>query len=643
MAYKLLIRDPRADLDSVRQRRKAARDGDDMTLLIRAQRAWDNLRPVRRAYQRGLRFTYGDQWGDRIKVEGRWMDMRNYLTRTGNVALQMNLIKKSVNAVSGGVTREGSEPMATVKGEENRGFGELMTACLQTNWYNNAMSVVMSNQVENLMVGGLAMVRECYERRDGVVDSWTDPVPLHYTILEGAMSDPRMGDLTMVGQMIDCSFNQLCEKFATGPDDFHRFREWYPGTDDPNTSPDTMPVDRRYNEEGIDFWTPSDRSMCRVYELWTEERRPRYHVFDRNEGEMYDINADDTEAIESIKRENEDRLARGREAGWPEEDIPLIEYKEHWFMDTYWYCRFLTPQGHVLWEGESPYPDRKHPFTVLAIPYVNGMIVGYISDLIDQNMAINRILTLDDWVRRAGVKGVSFIPRKLVPSDMSYDEFAKQWTSIDGIIFYEPKPNMPDPKIFYGNPGTLNTAEVVRMMSELMESSSPATGAYRGDTPHAGTSAALYNQQTINSAIPLATFMDRFNFFFERVASKKMMLMAENYTLDRYVDVAGEMGVNTAGMDLSKVGDMTYRVKTRRGPSAMQSQEMLEEDLRQWLGAGTITWDDYLALSMRPGVDKLRARYEARLQQMAAEQAAGQAQEVGGDYEDKKRMMMQGE
>lgn len=628
MANNILIRDTgKKDLDSVKLRRKVLGGKLDTPLLDKCEAAWLNLAPYRRTRERMLRFIYGDQWGDRIKVKGKWMTEREHLVRTGNVALQFNLIKKNVNSVAGGVIKDGREPVVTAVGAENRGFGDLMTACLQSNWYENKMSLIITNQVEEAMAGGLMAVREAYERRDGIPDSWSNNVDMNSFFFDGPMVDPRMDDMVMVGEAHEIPFNEVMEKFAFKPSDYKKLREWYPTADNPLETPDTVFTDDRRQEGRRSFLEPTDRQNCVVVEVWTKERKPRYHVFDPNEGEMYDIDADDRERINRLKELNEARLRAGRQAGWPDEEIPLIEWEEHWFVDTFWYGRFLTPNGNILWEGESPYPDRKHPYTILAIPYVNGRICGYISDLVDQNIAINRILTLDDFIRRAGVKGVSFIPEGLVPPGMSYDEFSEQWTSIDGIIYYKPKPNLPEPKVFYGNVGTINTAEVVNIMSQLMDSASPATGAYRGDTPHAGTSAALYNQQTQNAAIPLASLLDRLNFFIQRLSTKKLLLIAENYDVSRYVDIAGEAGLDTSGMDLTQAGDIRYKVKTRQGPSAEQSQQMLEEDLRYWMQMGALTFDDYLALSKRPYLSELRSRYEARMQEMAMQQQAAALQQ----------------
>ena len=49
-----------------------------------------------------------------------------------------------------------------------------------------------------------------------------------------------------------------------------------------------------------------------------------------------------------VYAENMRRLEQGRSQGIADDDIPLIEVE--WFVDDYWYCRYLSPFGDVLRE-----------------------------------------------------------------------------------------------------------------------------------------------------------------------------------------------------------------------------------------------------------------------------------------------------
>lgn len=627
-------------MDSVKARKKEIGSEQDMALLSQCEILWNNLDEFRRNRSRDIRFAYGDQWGDLIKVDGKTMTEREYTTSVGNVALQANLIKKVINTVAGAWTKEHNEPAAFAIDRAEQQYGDIMTEILKANWKFNRLSITCISFIEEVLLGGLAVARESYERRFGRDDSYTDFCNPNYIFIDSGMQDPCFRDMRIIGQIHDLTFSEFCGAFAETTSDYKKFKEWYDGKESPLRRINQDDINRKHDASDMSFYDPKDPSLCRFFEIWTLERRPRYHVFDPNEGRTWDINCDDAEQIEEINSINNARLAMAKKMGWKEEEVRLIEV--HFFMDVYWYYRFMTPKGYIIREGESPLPGRMQPYTICAVPFVNGKIIGYSHDAIDQNRAINRILTLDDWIRRAGVKGVTFIPKKLIPADMDYKTFAKQWTSIDGIIFYEPKPGVPDPKVFYGNPGTVNTAEVVKMMRDIMEDTTAVSGAMQGKTPYAGTSAALYNQQYQNSSTPLATLTEKFNRFTEDIAIKKTKFILENYDTARFEAIAGKLDFDTSMLNLDKMGDIEYDLSIKQSTETPAYRMMENDYLSQLLQAGAITLDDFLAMSMLPFADRLRQRIAAREQEMANQQAAmgGVPQQIGSDYAEKREQIM---
>lgn len=51
-----------------------------------------------------------------------------------------------------------------------------------------------------------------------------------------------------------------------------------------------------------------------------------------------------------VLTENEERMRMAKEAGMPEDEVPLI--KATWFVDDYWYFYYLSPFGDILREGK---------------------------------------------------------------------------------------------------------------------------------------------------------------------------------------------------------------------------------------------------------------------------------------------------
>ena len=621
--------------DSVNYRKQYFGQGDsDQMLLEHCHHLWNNLEEFRERRARAMRWVDGDQWGDMISINGKAMVERDYITSVGNVALQANQIKRLVETIAGGYVKQQNEPVCKARAREEQVYGELMSTCLQANWQMNDMPIIIDAAIKEVLIGGWATVREAYEYRNGELDTWTDICHPNYMFFDSTMKDPRYYDMELIGEIHDITFGRFCEKFAHSPEDVTKFMDWYKDASSPLFGGVTEDVNEKHNETEMTFLSPKDRSLCRVYEVWRKESRDRYRVHDENSGELYVINADDKESIKNIEAENKRRKALAAQQGWSEDEIPLIHYKENFFVDTYWYGRFLTPQGYILWEGESPYSNRRCPYTTIILPMTDGKIVSYISDAIDQNRYINRMLTLYDWMQRAGLKGVTYVPKNIVPDDMTNEEFADQFTSIDGVVFYEPKKEGLEPKTFYGHTGTINLAEIVKMMKELMESGTSVSAAIRGEQPKSGTAAALYAQQTENSATPLASLMMRFGVFVRSVAKLKLCNIQQFYEPKRYEEIVGQISqlVNTSDINFRLAGNLEYDLSVVQSTATPTFRAFKTDILMQFAQAGFIPPRFVFEFGDIPGADEILQRLDAMAQE-------AEGQQVGAGYPQAQRVM----
>lgn len=625
------------EIDSVKYNNSLMGDEKiEKNLLVRCENLWNNLDYFRKARAKVLRFAYGDHYDDKILIKGKWMRQRDYLAAVGGVALQINEVKKVINTIAGLWTGEKNGPTAICLDSKMPGYGDGMTEVLRTNYRLNAMSVLGGEWLNEANVGGLAIAKTEHSLYLGgkKKDVCTKNVNPNMFFFESGMQDSRFKDLTLVGQLHEMAFNDLCATFAESPADFAKLREWYAGDSNPSIQPNAVDTSDANRQEDISFNHPRQSGFCRVIEVWTRERRPRYHVLDTNSPEEpYDINADDRAMIEKINRTNEERLSEGRRLGWAEKDISLIEYKQYWFMDTYWYCRFLTPDGHVIWEGESTLPDRSQPYTLMAVPFTNGRIAGHASDAVDMNIAMDRALVVDDMVKRAGAKGVMMVPEDIVPDWMNWDEFAEQATSINGVVYYKPKPHGHVPEMVYSKSTSVDTANMVSLFSKLLEDSVSVSGAMQGKTPTAGTSAALYAQQRQNSATPLAPLLERFKVFMDEVAMKTLYFVQEYYTIQDYAEIVSSNDVLQAmNLNLALMGDLKYKVAIGPGIDTPQYRDQLQEDLGLGMQARALTYADYIDLMNKPYRAEILRRIEMHKAEMA-QAAAQEAQNAPGKEE----------
>ena len=619
------------EIDSVKYNRSL--QGDDRVekdLLVRCENLWNNLDYMRRARARVLRFAYGDHYDDKILIKGKWMRQRDYLSAVGGLAIQINQVKKVINSIAGLWVGEKNGPSVTALDTNMEGYGEGMTEVLKAIYRLNAMGVLGGEWLNESNIGGLAIAKVEHSKYLGgkkkeVVIKNTNP---NYFFFESGMQDSRFRDLTLVGELHDVAFNDLCASFAEKPEDFNQLREWYASDSYHGLQPDPVDYSDANKWEDISFNRPRQHGFCRVIEVWTRERRPRYHILDTNSPEQpYDINADDKEMLRQIEQTNKERKEEGRRLGWKDEDIPLIE--KYWFIDTYWYCRYLTPDGHVIWEGESTLPDRGQPYTLMAVPFTNGRIVGHASDAVDLNIAMDRALVVDDMVKRAGAKGVMFVPEDIVPDWMGWDEFAEQATSINGIVYYKPKPHGNIPEMVYSHSSAVDSTNMISLFAKLLEDGVSVSSALQGKAPTAGTAASLYAQQRQNSVTPLSPLLERFGVFMDDVAMTALNYVQEYYTIQDYADVVSSNEILQAmNLNLALMGDLRYKVAIGPGKDTPQYRDSLQEDVMLGMQAGALTYADYIELLNRPYRAEIKRRMELRQAELAQAQAA---QELVGE------------
>lgn len=633
------------ELDSVSYRRKRLdASKKDIRLLQRARTAWDNMSNFREQRARGMRFTYGDQWGDYVTVwvkgEKKTMTMREYLSMEGNIPQQTNQIKSMVNTIVGVLIKEQNEPVCNAIDRDEQQYGELLTKGLQANNNKNRINMITKLCTKDLIIGGLGVLHESYGYREGDrrrEDSWTKYIDPNYVILETTLRDPRFWDVTMIGCWYRMSFSMLAAQVVGHNGiDYQMLKDIYGADASLFNEGDMMELTDTNDLRNLEFMHPVKLDECCVAEIWTLETKERVRVHDYNEGSLEVIDADDKETLRQIEAINKERLALGKANGWEEEEIPLIETE--YFIDQFWYCRMLAPDGTILWEEESPYPDRSHPFTVMATPFIDGRICGYIIDGIDHQIAINRALVLQDWIVRNQVKGFTMIPQQLVPDNMDNEEFVQNSLNMGNYFFYDAdKARGMKPEVFHAGAISYDASNFIMQLKSLMESSTAVSGAIQGKSPYSGTSAALYAQQTLNSSTPIASLLADIRAFMEDAAVKKAKNIAAFYDEARWEQIAGSIdGIfDNANLKLNEVADLEFDVIIKESAETPVYRAIANDYLLQFFQQGAITLEELLENGTFPFADKLLQSRQARQAEMEAAQsgemgtvAQGQAQQV---------------
>lgn len=603
-------RNDAAEIDTVVS---AKRYGDRRAfdILMEAQYYWSQMDDFRKDRERNKRYTYGFQWDDMICVDGKSMSEEEYIKSQGNVPLKNNLIRRLVRSVLGVYRSQSKEPTCTARDRDEQKLGETMSTILQCNMQLNRMNDVYARTMEEFLISGFIVHRKSYGWRNGKEDCWTDYVQPNNFFIDNNMRDFRGWDASVLGEVHDISFGQLCEQFASSPQEYRQLRDiykWAARKDYIATYAERFGYSRL---ENYDFLFTSEPGRCRVIEIWRKEQKPRYRCHDYQNGDIFKIDEEDYAQV--VLTENEERMRMAKEAGMPEDEVPLI--KATWFVDDYWYFYYLSPFGDILREGETPYEHGSHPYVFKAYPFIDGEIHSFVADVIDQQRYTNRLITLYDWIMRASAKGVLMMPEDCLPDGVSIDDIAESWTEFNGVIVYKPSKSGKVPEQVANNSTNIGIAELLNMQLKFFEDISGVTGALQGKPGYSGESASHYNQQTENATKSLLDLLECFSCFVVDGAYKDVKNMQQFYDSKRVFNIAGKSGAQIE-YDPKKIRDVEFDLSITESTSTPAYRHLANDMLMQLYQSQAISVEQLLEHGDFPFADELLQSIKSQKEQL---------------------------
>lgn len=459
-------------------------------LLMRAQRCSLGMSGFRADRDRNKRFTYGDQWGDRIEADGRTMSEEEYIRSQGNVPLKNNLIRRLVRNVLGVWRNRWTPPRCVARDASEAGEAATMQLLLEYNMELNNLEELYARTMEEFLISGLVVHRKWYGTKGGETDCWTDFVQPDNFFCDLSARDFRNWDVSMVGEIHDMDFPSLLATFA-------------------EDAADCASLARLYGS-GSSVGFQGDERGCRVWEIWVREYRPRYRCHDRRHGRCYTSDSPGGEGVES-----------------------------RWEMQQRWHGYYLAPGGEVIGECDSPYEHGGHPYVFKAYPFIDGEIHSFVSDIIDQQKFTNRLISMYDWILRASAKGVLLFPEGSLPEGTDINDIADEWSRFNGVIVYRPKAGIPLPQQVSSNSTNIGITELLNIQLKMMEDISGVNGALQGKLDSSSMSGTLYNQQTQNSLTALADLLKSFESFVADATAMDISNIRQFYGPAKIAAVAG--------------------------------------------------------------------------------------------------------
>lgn len=599
------------EIDTVAFSTKHFGDRRAFDVLMEAQHYWNQMDDFRHDRERNKRYTYGFQWDDIICVDGKKMSEEDYIKAQGNVPLKNNLIRRLVRNVLGVYRSQLKEPTCTARDRDEQKLGETMSTILQCNMQLNRMNEVNARSMEEFLISGFIVHRKSYGWRNGKEDCWTDYVQPNNFFIDNNMRDFRGWDVTCLGEVHDVSFGQLCEQFAHTPQEYRRLKEIYKWAARREYIASYAERFGYSRLENYDFLLTSEPGRCRVIEVWRKEQKPRYRCHDYQNGDIFKIEVSDYE--EQVANVNRERMQMAKEAGMPEDEVPLI--KATWFVDDYWYFYYLSPFGDILKEGETPFEHGSHPYVFKAYPFIDGEIHSFVADVIDQQRYTNRLITLYDWIMRASAKGVLLMPEDCLPDGVSMEDIAESWAEFNGIIVYKPSQSRQIPQQVANNSTNIGITELLNLQLKFFEDISGVNGALQGKPGFSGQSAAMYNQQVQNSTMALLDMLECFSQFTIDGAYKDVKNMQQFYDTKRVFNIAGKSGAQIE-YDPKKIRDVEFDLSITESTSTPAYRQLANDWLMQLWQAQAISVEQLLEFGDFPFADELLQSIKSQKEQI---------------------------
>jgi hypothetical protein len=589
---------------------------ENIKLLDLAKRHYDSLEDFRKRRRRVMKYLRGDQWHEMMPDpdnKGEYIKEEDYLRSQGKMPLKQNILSQIKNNLVGRFRTNQMRPIVIARDKEDTLRTEMLSNALRASHDMNHIKELDARMFEEFLMSGLPVQKIGYKywKTRNLEDAFVQNVNDNRIFFNSDISDVRLLDLRMIGEVLELPIDDLIGVFARNDADENLIRRWYPGYGrdidgytghEKGLSSDRLSL--------VDFYAPSDSNKCIVVEMWYLKSEWRVYAHDYLEGEYF-ITKD---TMEDIAAENQRRIAEAGEFGIPPEEVPLIDAERKY--ESFWYVKYLTPYGHTLYEGETPFAHEEHPYSIVAYPLIDGEVWGPFEEYIDNQRYINRLISMMDNIIGSSAKGVLLVPEEVIPDDMDIDDFAEEWTKFNGVIKIKLKPGAEMPKQVTSQASVVGISDMLQIQLKLLQEISGVNYAVQGQRASSSTPASLYAQEAANSAVNSKDIMDTFTHFIGKRDYKLLKVIHQFYDEKRMLSIAGDYYAEAAKeYDPDAVRDLDFDVTMAQTIDTPAFRQVTDEFMLRMLEGQLIDIETYLEHSTMPFaqalLDTVRQKKEA--------------------------------
>lgn len=592
----------------------------NMELLDRCKRYYDSLAEFRLKRERCKKYYFGDQLSDIIpNPDGcSTITEEEYLRNQGTTPMSLNIIRKAVKAVLGVYCQSNFEPLAISRDRDEQKLGEMMTAAMEYVYQNQNLPETNTRGCEEFLMSAVPGFRVGFDIDE---DRKTSDVKVTLVNNNRIFFDPNTSGqyfefITLIGYLHDLPIGAILSKYAHSPSEAARIRDIYKECEW-LSEVNGQQFDKDRKQRYIDFYQTIQPEHCRLYEIWTKEQFDSFYCHDTAKGEQYFVSVDQEQTLIA---ENNRRMLEMVNAGGSADDAALIDYEYR--VEEKWVVRYLTPNGYVLKQEETPYWHGSHPFVIGAFPLVDGEIHSFVEDAINPQRMTNRLLARIEYQRMNDMKGLILVNKKVRErSDISIDDVAKIATSPNGVLELDWEAGEEPLKQYHSQSSTQGDVQMLGQYMNLLNEITGAHGAMRGEQANSGTPASLYAQETQNANNNIADMLQWYNGLIRKRDYKIMQVIQQYYDDIRHLNIAGkDYSEESKWYDPAKVRNSKFDLALVENQSTGIFRAQNENLLILLLQSGLIDVETYLESSTSPFADKMLERIKQKKENAAKEQ-----------------------
>lgn len=505
---------------------------------------YDNMSELRKKWKRAQDFVMGRQLEEKIEWNGRKITIREYMELQGMPILEYDVISDKLISLVGLVRQQRATASCTAVDPNEEDYISFFNEYLRQNDNNNNRQEMDARLFYEFCVYGFIGMSTVWDRRNGREGIFNDKVDI-YKLAVPPFFKPDLSDIEIFGIGHDLTWREILAKFTDGSDgQAQQLNEIYLQTQTHYSPEQGYQATGEAQLTGLeDFLHSSIQGKYRVIEVWTTESRQSLWVHDWDKSDAgfmpMGVQAELDAENESRKRANvmrdENGLPildeNGEEMYYVDPDeLNLIEYEPQ--METFWYRRYITPNGYLLDARESPYFVLRdgyrcsiQPYSFLAYPCLQGEVKSLIMRMENNQRTLNHYMMMINFVVANGAKGTLLVDDASVSDKVSPEENRKNYNKTNGEYHWDSSKGGEKPEVLMNKSIPAGVEFMINFAKTMAAEGSGVQGALQG--VHRNTSGKQYQLERESASTSVTDFVESFNCFKLREAKLKTYLIQE--------------------------------------------------------------------------------------------------------------------